>query len=126
MNKNNNIINRMLESIYGSIEFTINIDEFNEGIPFLDCTLYIDALNNKIRTKYYSKPGNIHEYCKEFSNIPHHTLKSIIIGICKRLIIINDNHREYEISRNKLYQRLIQLGWNWDSIDCIRDKPSYS
>eukprot|EP01084_Bolivina_argentea_P093395 167972_1 len=93
-------------------------------IPFLDCTLYIDTINNKIRTKSYSKPGNIHEYTKESSNIPRHTLKSIVIGMLKRYIIINDDLKQYKIPQSNLFQRLIQLGWSWDTINAIPNKPS--
>ena len=125
-NPNNNIIINLLRKIYGSdILFTINIDPLNKGIAFLDSTLTIDHANTRIATKSYSKPDNAHEYTQECSNIPSHTLKSVIKGQLKRYIIVNDDPRHYHAMRTELYNRVKELGWTWEDIRSIRDKPKY-
>ena len=100
------------------------------AVPFLAAHVAIDITNSRITTSSYTKPGNAQEMSHKNSNVPPHVLKSIIVGMLRRVhhrgyIIICSSYREYRAAQARLYEAPMRRGWTMRDIRATGRKPSY-
>lgn len=120
-----NNLSEIIELIYGD-QFEFEVTITSDPHSFLDYWIWFDVRNNCIRTKPFFKPGQIVNYTRPNSNVPHSVLKSIL-GLQKRFIVISDTYEAFQERKQKLIQDLLSIGWSAAEIRKIPDKywPSY-
>lgn len=90
-------------------------EEPTDEVTFLDLTIYIGK-DQRLKTRTFQKPTNLHLYIPPTSAHPPGVLKSIIYGNLRRYWLQNNSTQDYIAIVKQFADRLIARGHNQDTI----------
>jgi hypothetical protein len=91
----------------------------SSSVDFLDLTIYIDPNTNRISTRTFQKPMNLHLYIPPHSAHPPGVLKGLIFGSVRRFWMQNTNVSDYRDMIKKFFHQLCQRGHQPDQLKTL-------